>query len=335
MSGPLRGLILRWASLLALGSGLSGCQGVQSALSPQGRDADAISLLFWIMTSAGAAILIVVMAMALVAIYAGERWRAWMATDRIIIYGGLVFPIVTLTVLLAYGLHLMGVGWPAAEAEEEPQITVVGERWWWRVYYADAHGRRIESANEITIPAGRPVRIALRSADVIHSFWVPRLAGKLDMIPGRTNVITLKATEAGVSRGQCAEYCGGPHALMSFYVRALPEADFERWLQDAAAPSAPPASDRLRLGQQLFLENGCGACHTVRGTPANGSLGPDLTHVGSRMSLGAATLPNNAPAFARWIQDNQHIKPENLMPNYRIFTEDELTAVSLYLESLQ
>src|SRR5690606_37173960 len=141
--------------------------------------------------------------------------------------------------------------------------------------------------------------VELTSADVIHSFWVPRLAGNLDMIPGRTNTLTLDVSEPGISRGQCAEYCGGPHALMSFFVIAMPQEEFSTWLdQEAAAAKTPETEDEIQ-GQSLFLASGCGACHAVRGSQANGVIGPDLTHVGSRHSLAAASLPNNAGAFMR------------------------------------
>lgn len=145
------------------------------------------------------------------------------------------------------------------------QIEVVGEQWWWRVIYRDDEGRRIESANEIRIPVGREVEFKLTSADVIHSFWVPNLGGKLDMLPGRTTTLRLSADRPGVYRGQCAEYCGGAHALMAMEVVAVPEADFTAWLAAEATPAPPPADEIQRRGQALFAAAGCGACHAVRG----------------------------------------------------------------------
>ena len=164
---------------------------------------------------------------------------------------------------------------------------------------------------------------------------MPALAGKLDMIPGRTNSLTLEVTKAGISRGQCAEYCGGPHALMSFYVIAMPEDRFAAWLEREAANAQTPAGANAAAGQALFLSSGCLACHSVRGTEAQGTIGPDLTHVGSRHSLAAATLENDVAAFARWIRDGQHVKPENLMPPYDIFTESELSQLASYLDQLR
>jgi cytochrome c oxidase subunit 2 len=215
------------------------------------------------------------------------------------------------------------------------QLAISGEQWWWRVTYTTADGRRVESANELRIPVGRPVRIELTSADVIHSLWIPKLAGKLDMIPGRKNVLHLTANTPGVSRGQCAEYCGGAHALMSFYVVALPPAEFETWLSKEAEQARPASDSESNAGQMLFLSHGCGGCHTIRGTAANGRIGPDLTHLGGRMSLAAATLPNDEAAIAHWITHNQHIKPTNRMPPFGIFSKTELATLSRYLSGLK
>ena len=155
------------------------------------------------------------------------------------------------------------------------------------------------------------------------------------MIPGRTNILTVTATEEGVSRGQCAEYCGGAHALMSFHVVAQTPEDFEAWMAKESEPALKNGNEFAARGEKLFLESGCGACHRIRGTPASGAIGPDLTHVGGRHSLAAATLPNTASAFAEWIVNNQHIKPENRMPPYNIFTRSQLEDLGIYLESLK
>ena len=315
---------------------LGACQGVQSALAPQGLQAERVALLFWVMTVGGGAILIGVTVATGLAMFGPENWRRrWLGRDAIIICGGIVFPVVTLSALLGYGLVLTSVVDSRPAGGEPVQIAVVGERWWWRVIYRDAAGRQIESANELRIPVDRTIEIELTSADVIHSFWAPKLAGKLDMIPGRKNILTLTARETGVSRGQCAEYCGGAHALMAFHVVAMTQPEFEQWLTHEAGDANAPGEPQTRQGMTLFAASGCGACHTIRGTPANGAIGPNLTHVGGRLSLAAATLPNDEAAFARWIKDNQHIKPGNLMPPYGIFSESELAALSSYLASLR
>lgn len=314
---------------------VAACRQDQSVLFPSGVEAERIAFLFWVMTGFGAAILFGVMALAVLAMFGDRVRRDWLSRDAMIIGGGIVFPVAALTALLASGLYLMNSGSAATASGPALHIAVVGERWWWRVFYTDAEGRAVESANELRLPVGRPARIELTTADVIHSFWAPRLAGKLDMIPGRTNILTVTATEPGVSRGQCAEYCGGAHALMSFHVIAMDEPDFRAWLTREAGAAREPATEEERRGRDLFLSSGCGACHTIRGTSADGRIGPDLTHIGSRRSLAAATLPNSTEAFADWIRNNQHIKPENLMPPFDIFDDGEIRALSSYLASLR
>ena len=186
-------------------------------------------------------------------------------------------------------------------------------------------------ANELHVPVGQPVLLELESADVLHSLWVPRLAGKMDMIPGRRNLLRIRADRPGTYGGQCAEYCGGAHALMGLVVVAHTPESFARWRAERLAPPRP-ASGR---GPELFLASGCAGCHTVRGTPANGTAGPDLTHVGARRSLGAGILPNNRGTLAGWIADSQTIKPGNRMPNYKQFSPDDLNALADYMESLK
>ncbi|MCA1490329.1 cytochrome c oxidase subunit II [Ensifer sp. NBAIM29] len=314
---------------------LQGCAGVQSAFEPTGTEAERINVLSWLLILFSTAVLVGVCAIMAAALFGGDALRARLSGERLVVGGGIIFPILSLSLLLSYGFYLMGPGSPAAHTEGGLRVEVEGKRWWWRVTYVDENGRRIESANEIRLPVGRPVEIALTSADVIHSFWVPKLAGKLDMIPGRTNRMTLNVTEAGISRGQCAEYCGGPHALMAFFVIAMPKHEFAAWLDHEAADAQPPSGAEAVTGQALFQSSGCVACHRVRGTIALGTIGPDLTHVGSRHSLAAATLENHPAAFARWIRDSQHVKPENLMPSFEIFTASELNQLALYLDQLR
>jgi cytochrome c oxidase subunit 2 len=177
--------------------------------------------------------------------------------------------------------------------------------------------------------------IDLTSDNVIHSFWVPELAGKLDMIPGKTNRIRLLADEPGVYYGTCAEYCGGPHALMQFQVRALPPADYVRWLARESGPARAPAEPLAAEGAVLFQTIGCGGCHAVRGTRATGEVGPDLTHVASRLRLGAGILPNNEGTLGGWIANPQRLKPGVKMPAYSGLSARELRALSAYLEGLE
>lgn len=305
--------------------------GAQSALDPAGPNAAAIAHLTWLMFGGGALIFLLVMALTAQALWLG-RSRRFIASQAAVIAGGVALPVVVLSSLLVYGLVVAReiVGQPAAMS-----IHVVGEQFWWRIYYQRENGARIEIANEIHIPVGRPVEFTLTTADVIHSFWIPKLGGKLDMIPGQTNRMVLQADTPGVYRGQCTEYCGAAHALMAFDVVARPAEEFEAWLAGQGKDAPEPAEPLLRRGRDLFLAAGCGACHAVRGTAATGRIGPDLTHVGGRRSIAAGTYPNNKGTLAGWIASSQHLKPNNRMPDFNIFTGEELRAVAGYLESLK
>ena len=331
--------MIRYLTIIAIALCLSSCAGSQSAFSPAGPDAGRIYVLTIVMVVGAAIIFLGVMAMAAAAILGPARWRAALSSDRLVFHGGVVFTSVVLTALLAYGLFVMraGHGAPAqaetaASATAAPlRIDVVGEQWWWRVIYRDEDGAAVETANELHIPTGRPIELSLTSADVIHSFWVPAYAGKVDMVPGRTNTLTFSVDKPGLVRGQCAEYCGGPHALMSFQMIAQAPDDFAAWLENERAPVAQNGGD----GRRLFLERGCGACHAVRGTPADGAVGPDLTHLGGREMIGAAVLPNTPATLADWIGAHQKIKPDNLMPPYDFLSDDERMAIADWLSGLE
>lgn len=309
--------------------------GVQSALAPGGPGAAGIAELSWIMFAGATAIFLLVMLFLALALRAPHARPRWLAGRSVVLAGGFVFPVVVLTGLLIYGLTLAGtlVRAPAGRALD---IHVVGEQFWWRVRYpaTETHAELL-TANEIHIPVGRPIRFTLTTADVIHSFWVPGLAGKLDMIPGQENRLVLQADRPGVYRGQCAEFCGAAHALMAFHVVAHDPAAFEEWLVAQQRTAAEPAVPFHARGRELFLQSGCGACHAIRGTAAAGTLGPDLTHVGSRRTIGAGMFPNNQGTLAGWIADSQHLKPNNRMPSFPVFTGEELRALAAYLESLK
>lgn len=305
---------------------------LQSALDPAGVDATSIARLSWVLFIGGGIVFLLVVLVASVALWARRRPR-FLSDARFILAAGLVVPTIALATLLVYGLTLTHTQRAAAPAHAL-RIDVTGELFWWRVRYR-LDGRDLDTANEIHVPVGVPVEVTLRSADVIHSFWVPALAGKLDTIPGTVNRLTLTATTPGIYRGQCAEFCGASHAWMAFRVVAVDEAEFEAWLAQQTGPARIPVSADEMTGHGMFLAAGCGGCHTIRGTPANGTIGPDLTHVGSRIGIAADTLPNDAASFARWIRDAQHIKPGTRMPQFRIFSEAELAAIATYLASLE
>jgi cytochrome c oxidase subunit 2 len=313
---------------------LPGCSGPQSALEPAGHAAQGIAEIFWWMTAGGIVIWIAVIALTIYAVRTPPEAHSQRRTSYFIIGGGAVVPTIVLTVLLIYGLApLPALLAPAPEGSLK--IFVSGEQWWWRVRYQTSDGEPVVLANEIRLPVDEPVEFRLESPDVIHSFWIPSLGGKIDMIPGRVTRLALTPTKTGVFRGSCAEYCGTSHALMSFYVVVHEKEDFARWLAHQQTLARPPDAPLAARGRELFLASGCGACHTIRGTPANGIIGPDLTHVGSRLSIGAGALPNNAEALLRWIARTEHVKPEVLMPAFGMLPQEELQALAMYLEGLK
>ena len=302
------------------------------AMDPVGPMSQPLNTLTWVLLAMVAIVNVVVVVALWLALFGPRSWRRKLGGERLVLIAGFAFPVVVLTGLLVYGLTTTRQV-SAAPEPGEMRIRVTGEMWWWRVAYLDAQGREvIQDANEVHIPVGQPVVFELESADVIHSFWVPRLGGKMDMIPGRRNILRLQADEPGAFGGQCAEYCGGPHALMGLVVVAHAPTDFAAWQARAALPAA---RNSLPAGAAVFEASGCGACHTIRGTAANGQAGPDLTHVGSRRTLGAGILPNNQGTMAGWISDSQSIKPGNRMPAYPVLTGQQLRDVSAYLESLK
>ena len=297
--------------------------GVQSLLNPLGPAAVEIANLAWLLFIGGGVILALVVVLALQAVFAP---RPWLARPWFVVAGGVVVPVAVLSALLVYTVQPMRAMGGADARPAALEIEVTAHQWWWRVRYLSGQGQLdFETANEIRIPAGVPVQVHLRSADVIHSFWVPNLAGKVDMVPGRTNRIRLEAANPGTFRGQCAEYCGGPHARMAFYVIAEEGARFEAW---RLAQRTPATSSN-----EVFASR-CAACHAIRGTSASGQLGPDLTHVASRLSLGAGTLPNDAATLSGWIATGQHVKPGNLMPSFEHLSARELQSVAAYLSGL-
>jgi cytochrome c oxidase subunit 2 len=214
-------------------------------------------------------------------------------------------------------------------------VEVGGHMWWWSARYGDTDvSRMFETANELVIPVGRPVVVTLKAGDVIHSFWVPNLHGKKDMIPGRTSQIHLRADKPGLYRGQCAEFCGFEHAMMALDVRALPPAEYEAWAEKQRQPAPEPATDLAKQGLKVFLSRTCVMCHTIQGTTAGARVGPDLTHVAGRRMLAAGALPNTPQHLAAWITDPQKIKPGSNMPPTEL-TPDELQALLAYLGTLK
>jgi cytochrome c oxidase subunit 2 len=213
-------------------------------------------------------------------------------------------------------------------------IDVRGHQWWWEfAYQSDDPSKIFVTANEIHIPVGKPVRFTLNGEDVIHTFWVPSLGGKIQLIPGQTNVTWLEADRPGVYRGQCSQYCGQQHAHMIFSVFADAPNAFEAWRADQLRAASQPASEDVRLGELRFIGR-CGACHTVRGTSANGDVGPDLTHLMSRTTIAGGELPNNPGFLSGWIANPQNLKPGSLMPNPELSGPD-LASIRSFLVTLK
>jgi cytochrome c oxidase subunit 2 len=313
---------------------LSACSaGSPSALDTHGPDASRIEWLWWFMFAVSAFVIVLVGAL-IVAGIAPRRRRQYRPREtpawawRTVFLGGVVFPVLVLAVL--WVLTLRDIRAVSANRTSAVTVAVVGHDWWWEVRYPQ-HG--IVTANEVHIPVGQPVKLVLTTKDVLHSFWVPQLAGKTDLIAGKTNVMWVQADRPGVYRGQCAEYCGLQHAHMAFFVIAQPPGDFQSWLTGESATPVTPTDANLAQGQQVFTGTTCAECHTIKGTTAAGTLGPDLTHFGSRMTIGAGTVPNTRGNLGGWIVDSQSIKPGNLMPPIQLSPRD-LQALIGYLESL-
>lgn len=302
-------------------------------LDPMGPYAEPVRTVAWALFALGAVVTTLVIAAMFVAWRGPERWRKRLGGERSILIFGVAVPAVVLAGLLVWGLTL------TANLDRPPtsaamKVRVIGEMWWFRVQYLGGDGRVVaEDANELRLPVGRPVQIELTSADVIHSFWVPHLAGKKDMIPGRTNLLTVQADRAGEYGAVCAEFCGRAHALMGMVVIAVPPAEFADWwrgrLQRKTAPSPSSA------GFTSFVNAGCAACHAIDGTAAQGKTGPNLTNVAARRKLGAGILDNGPGALTGWVANSQSIKPGNRMPNYERLEPTELKSVVDYLGTLK
>jgi cytochrome c oxidase subunit 2 len=326
----------RMLALLVLAAALTGCNdNAQTVLRPAGVEARQIATFTWVLFLFGAAVLLIVVAAMAASICGPRGVRSLLASRKTIIALGLVFPAVTLLVMFVVSTLLTSRLLAVTGDPQQPTVRVTGEQWWWRVGYATDDGRTFESANEIHIPVGRPVLFELNSVDVIHSFWVPALGGKIDMIPGRTTRLRLTAERAGVYRGQCAEYCGGPHALMAFTVIASEPAAHAAWLERRARPAQWPAGGQEQTGAALFSAAGCGACHAVDGTDARGTIGPNLTHVGSRRSVGIDQNGLSYDNLVRFITQGQSIKPHNRMPEFKALRPEEIDAIVRYLLGLK
>ena len=313
---------------------LAGCGSKQNALGPHSRAARDITSLWWDMLI-GAALGFGLVAAILFGAWVrrrrpgipggGDPDRAGMA---VVLGLGVAMPIAVLATLFVVGdiFLIRHTTLPAAAAADRPKLTVrvIGHQFWWEVRYP---GTTVVTANEIHIPARTNVQVLVHTDDVIHSFWVPQLNRKIDMLPEQTNRVLLYADKPGRYRGQCAEFCGLQHAHMGLYVFADPPARFRAWLAREGKPAPRPGGQ----GERLFVSD-CGSCHTIRGTAADGDTGPDLTHVGSRTSLAALAIPNTPVRMAQWIRDPQAVKPGSQMPAVAL-TDAVVRRLVAYLEA--
>ncbi|HEX7334371.1 MAG TPA: cytochrome c oxidase subunit II [Pyrinomonadaceae bacterium] len=336
------GRLVAFCALLCFSS----CGGIQNAINPAGPYAGSINRLWWWFFITCSIVYVLVMIALLLALRNRTR-ETELATPvleppleserrrRNVVIGAVTLTVVILFVLLVVN-YLTGRSLTAEQGNKSGlNVDVVGHQWWWEVRYKDVDASNVfTTANEIHIPVGVPVLFNLQATDVIHSFWVPNLAGKKDLIPGKINGIWLQADKPGVYRGQCAEYCGMQHAKMAFWVVAESQEQFNAWRQNQTQTSVQPMTDSQKRGQQVFLSSTCVMCHAINGTPAGSNIGPNLTHVASRQMIAAATLANTRDHLAQWIKDPQVVKPGTRMPQNNL-PEADLQALLDYLQSLK
>jgi cytochrome c oxidase subunit 2 len=315
----------------------------QSALEPAGPQAAKVATLWWFALGIATTVYLLTMAaLWWAARHARQREQrgeelSGPAAEQRMTRGVTIGVAATVVILLVFLVTDLSVGRTLSPVPSKHPLTIeiTGRQWWWEVQYADTspHGR-FTTANEIHVPVGEPVLFVLSAQDVIHSFWVPNLAGKKDLIPGYTQSIWFQADTAGLYRGQCAEFCGLQHAKMALHVVAEPKAAYQRWVEQQRETAAIPTDSVARRGREVFLVGTCAMCHSIEGTAAGSHAGPDLTHLACRRTIAAGTLPNTRGALAGWIVDPQRIKPGVRMPPNMLKPQD-LDALLTYLQSLE
>jgi cytochrome c oxidase subunit 2 len=312
---------------------LSGCEGAPSTLDAKGEGASRIEGLWWVLFWIATAVFVAVLALLVFSIARARRReeeikREVPRGELFIVLAGVVFPTVVLTAVFVLSLRDMA-SLSTTGRQARMTIEVIGHNWWWEARYPNG----AITANEMHIPVGEPVRVKLTTADVIHSFWVPQLQAKTDLITGRVNYTWLQADEPGRYRGQCAEFCGLQHANMIFFVEADPRQEFQAWLENEAAPAGEPIGSAAQ-GEDVFMNTTCLGCHAIRGTPATAQVGPDLTHLAGRETIAAGVISNTRADLATWITDPQSVKEGTTMPPTEL-DPDELDALLDYLQQLE
>ncbi|MBA2683641.1 MAG: cytochrome c oxidase subunit II [Gemmatimonadaceae bacterium] len=318
---------------------LAACVQAPSFMRPASEPAHRIAVLGWWLIAIATIVFVVVMVLLLVPLMHRRQEIAHADVhggggERMILIGGALIPAIILIAVFLFSLPTLSA---TITPSSRPRYTieVSGHQWWWEVTYHTADPSfRVTTANEIHIPVGEDIGVRVNSRDVAHSFWVPELQGKIDLIPGQTNTFWLRADKPGIYRGQCAEYCGMQHAHMGVVVVAQSAAQYADWLRGQEAPVTAPRTTDDSLGAQAFQRGACSLCHTIRGTDAHGVLGPDLTHVGSRLTLAAGMIPNTRGHLQGWIANAQGVKPGVAMPTLYL-DATSLQALAAYLESLR
>ncbi|HET7586278.1 MAG TPA: cytochrome c oxidase subunit II [Gemmatimonadaceae bacterium] len=306
-----------------------------STLDAHGSAGRPVADLAWLLIAMAGAVVVASTVAMLVALFRARRTdeapeRIPVDRTRWVVVWGVVIPAIILAGTFLWGTHTLAA-LSASRTANALTVEVIGHRWWWEIRYP---GTGVVTANEIHIPTGRHVRLLVRSADVIHSVWVPQLGGKIDVVPGTVNRRWVEADQPGVYRGTCAEYCGAQHAHMGLLVVAEAPATFAAWVRQESRPAPAPRDSAAVHGERVFLASPCVTCHTIRGTPARGAVGPDLTHLASRRTLAAGAIPNTKGALGAWVVNAQGIKPGSLMPAVPL-TGAELQAMLAYLEQLR
>ncbi|WAJ71667.1 cytochrome c oxidase subunit II [Catenovulum adriaticum] len=309
----------------------------QSAIEPASDQAKGISYIWWSMFWVALVIFVAVMLLLGWGLWKGRSKKptqlSYLASRNLVVIAGVAIPLITVLCLVG-GSLMLGRSLSAQPPDGALEVRITGWMWWWQIEYLDDNNKVIATtANELHIPVNRPIKLYLESGDVIHSFWVPQLHGKTDLIPGRTNSSWFEANVAGTFRGQCAEFCGLQHALMGFLVVAESKAEFQSWLKNQQSESQQPKNSETLAGQQVFFKTGCQQCHTIRGTDAAGTAGPDLTHLASRESIAAVTRKNSRAHLGGWIADPNGIKPGAKMPLSQLNAK-QLSNLLDYLQSL-
>jgi cytochrome c oxidase subunit 2 len=326
-------------------AGLAACGGAHNALDPAGDGATAIVAVWWLFFWTCSAVFLLVLAALAWALLRSRASSPGIAAEPhpapsrekrlgIVVSSAVAATIVVLFVF-TISSYLADRKLFAHGGDGEINIEILGHQWWWEVRYQDGvPSDSFVTANEIHVPVGALVKLTLNSPDVIHSFWVPSLTGKMDLIPGQQNTTWITVRQPGLYRGQCAEFCGLQHAHMALFVVAEAREAYQSWAARQREPAPEPEGQAAKAGQTVFLSGSCVMCHTVQGTRAAANTGPDLTHVASRLTLGAGRLPNTRGHLAGWIVDAQTQKPGSAMPP-NLLPGEKLQALLAYLETLQ